>query len=407
MSSPLQARFGRPESTLLDGEAERLTALPAPSQSTNLDILRCTAVLLVVVSHLFFGNYTMAVMGRLGVLFFFVHTCLVLMFSLDRQRARTGTRRLFTTFMLRRIFRIYPLSIVAVTIVFVLEIPSYVIGTGSTYLMPMDGLGLATNILLVQDVVVSVGGPRPQIGPLWTLPIELRMYLFLPLLFILCKTLPSVRFAATLWILSVPVAMASSKVVSVVFGNPIARFDWGWLAFPRLLEFLPAFLAGVLAYTLWSRMRHTMTPLLPPLALGVAIGGYALILETIDRGHILNLFGFAACLGVALTLPLAREPSWTAIRTGGHLNARYSYGIYLVHASCIWFAFDTLHDQPGAIQWLAFLASLIAASVILYHLVEQPMITLGTRLAARWSESSATRTGESAPTAPARSSGSP
>jgi peptidoglycan/LPS O-acetylase OafA/YrhL len=95
----LQPSFGEPVTQLNQG-AEELTALPAPSQSTNLDILRCTAVLLVVISHLYFGNYTLAVMGRLGVLFFFVHTCLVLMFSLERQHARNGSRRLFTTFMI-------------------------------------------------------------------------------------------------------------------------------------------------------------------------------------------------------------------------------------------------------------------------------------------------------------------
>jgi peptidoglycan/LPS O-acetylase OafA/YrhL len=374
----LQPSFGEPV-TSLDQDAEELTALPAPSQSTNLDILRCMAVLLVVTSHLFFGNYTLAVMGRLGVLFFFVHTCLVLMFSLERQHARNGSRRLFTTFMIRRIFRIYPLSIVAVLIVFIFEIPSYVIGTGVTYLMPMDGL---TNVLLVQDFVVSEGGPRPQLGQLWTLPIELRMYLFLPLLFVLARMLPSIRLAVVLWILSVPVAVGANPMVKRVFGDPMAQFGWGWIEFPRILEFLPVFLAGFVAYTLWNRMRHTITPVLLLVALGVAIGGYALILETIGRGHIHNVFGFAACLGVALVLPLLREPSWNPIRTGTHLFARYSYGIYLVHASCIWFGFDRLGDEPAPIQWLAFVTSLVASSVILYHLIERPMIRAGAKIAA-------------------------
>lgn len=375
----------------------------APSQSTNLDILRCTAVLLVVISHLYFGDYTIAVMGRLGVLFFFVHTCLVLMFSLERQHARSGSARLFSAFMIRRIFRIYPLSIVAVLIVFLFEIPSYVIGTGVTYLMPMDGLGLLTNILLVQDVVVSEGGPRPQIGPLWTLPIELRMYLFLPLLFVLARLLPPVKLAATLWIISVPVAIGSGKAIEVVFGNPVAQFGWGWIVFPRILEFLPVFLSGFVAYTLWNRVGHTISPLLLPIALAVAIGGYALILESIGRGHILNLFGFAACLGIAVALPMHREPASNLIRTGSRLIARYSYGIYLVHASCIWFGFERLGDHPAAIQWLAFLGSLIGASVFLYHLVERPMITIGAKFASRLSTLSLTRAGTAARGASAES----
>ncbi len=399
------ARYGKYAATQ-SGRPPDDGALPfAPSQSTNLDILRCTAVLLVVLSHLFFGNYTMAVMGRLGVLFFFVHTCLVLMFSLDRQYARSGSHRLFITFMIRRIFRIYPLSIVAVLIVFIFEIPSYVIGTGIIYLMPMDGLGLATNVLLVQDVVVSAGGPRPQLGQLWTLPIEIRMYLFLPLLFVLARMLPPVRLAAILWMLSVPVAVGSGKLVNIVFGNPMARFDWGWIDFPRILEFLPVFLSGFVAYTLWRRMRHSITPLVLLVALAVAIGGYALILETIGRGHIHNTFGFAACLGIALVLPLLREPSWSLVRRGSHLFARYSYGIYLVHISCIWFGFDKLRDQPAPIQWVAFIVSLVASSVILYHLVERPMITVGARLALRWSAEPGARNGQAASSASAQSRG--
>jgi peptidoglycan/LPS O-acetylase OafA/YrhL len=297
------------------------------------------------------------------------------------------------------------LSIIAVLIVFISEIPSYVIGTGVTYLMPMDGLGVITNVLLVQDVVVSEGGPRPQLGQLWTLPIELRMYLFLPLLFALARVLPSIKLAAVLWILSVPVAVGANPMVKRVFGDPMAQFGWGWIDFPTILEFLPFFLAGFVAYTMWNGMRHTITPVLLLITLAMAIGGYALILETIGRGHIHKLFGFAACLGVALVLPLLREPSWSLIRTGTHLFARYSYGIYLVHASCIWFGFDRLRDEPAPIQWLAFVTSLVASSVILYHLIERPMFTVGTNLASRWSTLPRTKAANPASSAPVQARG--
>src|SRR5690606_2865220 len=140
-----------------------------------------------------------------------------------------------------------------------------------TYLMPMDGLGLLTNVFLIQDVVVSESGPRPQIGPLWTLPIELRMYLFLPLLFVLGRMVPSVKLAAALWILSVPVAVGANPVITRVIGDPLARFDWGWTDFPRIRESLPVFLSGFVAYALWNRRRHTISPLLLPAALGVGI----------------------------------------------------------------------------------------------------------------------------------------
>src|SRR3981081_1365808 len=82
--------------------------------SANLDFLRSTAVLLVYFTHLY-GIYTGRGMkwdlfwhiGQLGVLIFFVHTCLVLMWSLERSGLQ-GIK-LFAPFYVRRILRLYPL----------------------------------------------------------------------------------------------------------------------------------------------------------------------------------------------------------------------------------------------------------------------------------------------------------
>src|SRR5262249_43650443 len=86
--------------------------------SPNLDFLRANAVLMVLVFHVlgFFGIRQAGLLifeavGLLGVLFFFVHTFFVLMFSLERQLARRGRLRLFLIFFLRGFFRFYPLTI--------------------------------------------------------------------------------------------------------------------------------------------------------------------------------------------------------------------------------------------------------------------------------------------------------
>jgi peptidoglycan/LPS O-acetylase OafA/YrhL len=86
----------------------------------NLDILRSIAVLLVLLDHVLdmvaskhhlrvfhdFIGYS----GRLGVLLFFVHTSLVLNFSLAQ--LQTSGWQLVRTFFVRRTFRLYPLSAV-------------------------------------------------------------------------------------------------------------------------------------------------------------------------------------------------------------------------------------------------------------------------------------------------------
>src|SRR5436309_1935082 len=92
--------------------------------SANLDLLRATAVVLVAVFHalLYAGHLTREI-GEFGVLLFFVHTSLVLMFSLERQQLDYPTAPIFLTFMVRRCFRVYPLSVLVVASFFILHLP--------------------------------------------------------------------------------------------------------------------------------------------------------------------------------------------------------------------------------------------------------------------------------------------
>ena len=96
--------------------------------SPNLDILRAIAVLTVVVDHLIptfaFRGYVIPHtvseltlhIGQSGVLAFFVHTSLVLMYSLERIPAPTHWAQAWR-FYVRRAFRIYPLALVCVVAV--------------------------------------------------------------------------------------------------------------------------------------------------------------------------------------------------------------------------------------------------------------------------------------------------
>ena len=149
-----------------------------------MDFLRSFAVLLVVMRHLmsvfgFEGTRWIQpqAIGIFGVLLFFVHTSLVLMFSMERQQQRLGFRHFYMTFLVRRVFRIYPL---AVTVVLALTVCTLLIPGTAGLAARLSGWGLASNLLLVQDFA-----RQPNItGVLWSLPLEMQMYLFLPLLFL-------------------------------------------------------------------------------------------------------------------------------------------------------------------------------------------------------------------------------
>ena len=139
------------------------------SNSRNLDLLRSFAVLLVVGFHLakFFDWHleTLRVtdFGMLGVMLFFVHTTLVLMFSLERQSAGSNAS-LFVPFMVRRCFRIYPLAILLVTFAFLFHIPSD-LQFGRFNLLHQSAGNFLANLLLDPKRDAGEGEPGHSVEP--------------------------------------------------------------------------------------------------------------------------------------------------------------------------------------------------------------------------------------------------
>ncbi len=229
---------------------ERLT-----SNSRNLDMLRSFAVLLVVGFHLAkFFNWQLEKLrltdfGMLGVMLFFVHTTLVLMFSLERQSA--GSRAsLFAPFMIRRCFRIYPLAILVVTFVYLFHIPSD-LQFGKFNLLHQSVGNLLANLFLVQNVTRQKANP----GILWSLPLELQMYLVLPALFLFASRVKSWWPIMAFWWAAVALWFA------VGFSTGMLPLSEGGIRSPaeallKFTRFAPCFLPGILAYKLWNRPRY-------------------------------------------------------------------------------------------------------------------------------------------------------
>jgi peptidoglycan/LPS O-acetylase OafA/YrhL len=326
--------------------------------SPNLDFTRASAVLMVLVFHVLgffgirrFGPLDLQAMGLLGVLLFFVHTSFVLMLSLDRQLAKFGPRRLFLMFIVRRCFRIYPLSILVVSVIAFFKLPL----TGPPWGMnwpPMSGRDILSNLFLLQNITGSPSIP----GPLWSLPFEMQMYLFLPGLFLLAARLKS---ALTL-------AVACLVVTAAVL-------LWIYSGHGYHLKYVPCFLPGILAYKLSLRP-----------GLGWPFRGWALLLwSSVAAFMTLRSLeaGWIVCFILGACISQFAELSSPWLRRTSHLLARYSYGIYLTHCFCLWFAFDKLGVLPRSGQWLVFAVTVFLIPVILYHSLELPLIKAGRRIA--------------------------
>ena len=331
------------------------------SNLNNLDVLRAVAVLSVIAAHLLrhvlgiqgTRGVTVDELGRFGVLVFFVHTSLVLMMSLDR----TKSSRPMLDFYIRRVFRIYPLSVFAVLLAVILHIPSM-----PDHLYKFAGTNhIIQNLLLVQNVT----GHYSVIGPLWTLPYEIQMYLALPLLYVALKRSPP-GAVFVVWFLAI-----MARVITLAF------VGWNLTA----IGFVPCFIGGVFAY----RARETRRAFLPgygwPAALVSIFALYAWMHGTGEA----PMLDYIMCLALGAALACFKDIRTTRFTRVCRTVAKYSYGSYLFHVPVMWISFFMIAAPD--LQWPAFVGLSLAIPWAAYRWIEEPMIALGRRLAARVSES--------------------
>ena len=298
-------------------------------------------------------------LGQLGVLMFFVHTCLVLMWSLERSNLQGW--RMFYSFYVRRAFRLYPLSVVCVLFAYRFD-------------LRWSPLNLWQNLTLTQNLFFT-NKPAfpPTLTPLWSLPLEVEMYLVLPLLFVFFRNWPLKYLAAT-WSVSVAAAFIQPDLG-----------DWF-----LILRFVPCFLGGTIA---WRLIRERDRAHLPAWLWPLAIATISTVWMTATRRYSpLNIAVFGLCLGLAI--PIFHEIRWSAATTASKIIARYSYGIYLTHFPVMVYVlsdprsprFKGLPPLPRPKHYArpvdAVLVLLLTAiaSLTLYHLIESPGIRFGQEL---------------------------
>jgi peptidoglycan/LPS O-acetylase OafA/YrhL len=324
----------------------------------NLDFLRAVAVLLVVAGHLlaFFGapaqvwGMDATCLGRVGVLLFFVHTALVLMQSLERN----PNPKLF---LIRRVFRIYPLAIVVIAATVLFHLPLARLQAHHFMGWHADGMDILANIFLVQDF----SGRVSILGPSWSLTYELLMYLLLPFIFLLVRG----KNRALAFFFAAVILSVGVRQLSVVGGYaPLFIF----------LYFMPCFMPGVVAYELLKSKQSRWPAWGWPIALLTLCVLYTLMLKT-------DYAVYAFCGLVGLLIPRFAQSTSGLFTSGSHTIAKYSYGLYLCHFAAIYLAFEAGARLPMAARIAVFVTLLAGMPVFLYHTIEAPMITVGKRFA--------------------------
>lgn len=348
-----------------------------------LDGVRAVAILLVVASHLpsrilsnaLPARYDVQAMGHIGVAIFFVHTTFVLLASLQRH----GESPL--PFYVRRLFRIYPLPIFVVLLIAAMQYATH---------SPIDGRTLLSNLLLIQNFAQE----ESYIGPLWSLPYEVQMYLFLPVLYaVVTRARRPILWCALIYAASVVVATCDSANLAAFYQED---------TFPALFRYAPCFISGALAFGLMGRVPRALSAAAFAILLALCI---ALVPWAVSSGLKETPAMWALCLLLGFSIPFTQEIQWRAVARAAKTIATYSYGIYLTHIFGLWFGYGLAASQPAWVQLALGLYGVAALSYCAYRFIEQPGIALGARLADRLAARGKSRTPVTSMTSPGSGSG--
>ncbi len=282
------------------------------------------------------------------------------MYSMER--SRLDGLSLALNFYIRRIFRIYPLSIVAVLAAVALHLDSGRNGVpGLSHVASIEWGRITSNLLLIQNMV----RPGSIINVLWSLPYEVQMYVFLPVLFVWIRRREiTARFLCVQWALFVILAFAHMQ---------LSWGSWYLVALQRLsiVRFFPNFLPGVIAFRIATVPKFKSFLWLPFIFVLVIV--YVLIPHAV--------VGWILCLVLGIAIPLFGEVTTRWLRWTSHQIATYSYGIYLSHQFAIWFVSDRMPSFPVWSRIAILVVLLVGLPLALYHSIEKPMIRIGVQLA--------------------------
>lgn len=344
--------------------------------------LRGAAALIVMLAHYQYIGFLPALpafkySGQCGLMVFFFLSSFLLCHSLASDPNWAARPHLSVlTYSINRIFRIFPLLCVVIGLTY---------WNGSSFFPPSTTYREALRLSITL-------GQAP--GVLWTIPVELTFYLYLPV--VLALTLPATRSrlgAAALasaylaWCVAIAIARhegaAASPWMTLGFHHYANSFVGGVLLyallangrirFPRSAAWVAGIapLAFVLAMPFW---RFTLFRHDPWMAEMAAPGAWQSYYDAVFPfapfvvGGI--VYGFLHPSDSALSLAMRVG----LLRKTGEL----SFGVYLVHVPII-VRFGSRYGF-GPLQFLAAIAATFAAAALLSALVEKPAIAFGREL---------------------------
>lgn len=323
------------------------SAASVPRRMLSLDTVRGAAIIAVLCSHFLgtirFGDdvdHALIVLGRGGVTLFFLLSGYLIFRNVQTQP--------IATFIGRRFFKVMPsywLNIIVILIAD-LSIDNFTHFPLRSYL---------ASLLAVSDLL----GVEPVSGVFWTLLIEIKFYVFIAIQYALF---------GRRYIHIILVALVMFAVIAwAIRGHG-----------SQLLAYFPVFYLGI-EIRLAEEDHWDLQALVRLAAVMVLLAGSLYL--CLDQ-YKLGSAGYLVASSIVFVIALRNNISNRLISILGVT----SYSNYLFHAIAGGFVFAMLGYRQGLAEIFGVAAAAIVATataVVLYRVVEVPMVNLGRRLTAR------------------------
>jgi peptidoglycan/LPS O-acetylase OafA/YrhL len=216
---------------------------------------------------------------------------------------------------------------------------------------------LLANLALVQNLTFS----GDALNPLWSLPLEVQMYLLLPFAYFVVRR---GRYRSiALWVLSL--------VLALVLPGVSGRLN--------MFTYAPCFMSGVLAFDLSRTAKRKLPGWTWPLFIVILIVLFGPFDNVGIQGKLYRAWVLSLAFGILI--PHVHEVGGQWLHRVSHTIAEYSYGIYLSHEVVFWLAIYRMADWPISMRIGMLLVGSAAFPVAAYYAIEKPFIGYGARLA--------------------------
>jgi peptidoglycan/LPS O-acetylase OafA/YrhL len=291
-------------------------------------------------------------------------------------------------YLRNRILRIVPLFWAAVAALLVAE---WVFGWVSVFAppgattSPLDALALFG---FMQDATPHSPIAEAQLGPGWTLHVELVFYLLIPLFAVVMaralrsRAAPGTRIVA-LVALALLVGFASLGTLAAVKPDVFDLHPYHWFV-TNAYAFMPGVMLACIEPLVapWLAARTRLRALAPVLA-AASVGLLAAYSVVTNEGHVATAQGIGTlAVGVGLSACIVKQWSgagaWRVLDNRVmHWVGERSYSIYVLHGTVIAIVYRFVGGSPRvALLELALLtyAGTLALAALTFRYIEQPFL---------------------------------